>query len=107
MIAKISQVIQTICIAGLIWRTEIRGEESKNVRESNLVLHHLIVSLLTVQGGQVCVTPSVTPNLVTFIVHALDEGRVTRLRVIDLPFATVVPNQEECGFDPFGLEDVE
>jgi hypothetical protein len=41
------------------------------------------------------------------IVHALDDSRVARLRVVDLPFAAVIPNQEECSFDPFGFEDVE
>lgn len=92
MIAQISQVMQTICVAGLIWRTEIGGEESQNVCESNLILHHLIVPLLTVQCGQVLVTPSVTPNLMAFIEHALDESRVSCLGVIDLPFAAVIPN---------------
>jgi hypothetical protein len=40
-------------------------------------------------------------------VHALDESRVSRLGVIDLPFAAIIPNQEERSFDPLGFEDVE
>jgi hypothetical protein len=107
VIAQVFQIVQAICIAGLIWWTEISREKSKNVRQSYLVLDHLIVPLLAGQGRQVLMTPRVTPDLMTLIVHALDEGRITGFRVVDLPFAAVVTDEEERGFDPFFFQDIE
>ena len=52
-------------------------------------------------------TPSVTPNLMALIVHALDERRVPRLRIVDLALAAVVADEEERGFDPLVFKNVE
>jgi hypothetical protein len=48
-----------------------------------------------------------TANLVTFLVYALDEGRVASLGVIDLSFTAVVTDNEEGGFDISGFQQVE
>lgn len=107
MIAQVFQIVQAICIAGLIWWTEISREKSKNVRQSDLVLDHLIVPLLVSQGRHVLMTPGVTPDLMALIVHALDEGRISSLRVVDLAFAAIVTDEEERSFDPFLFQDIE
>jgi hypothetical protein len=107
MIAQGTQVIQAICAAGLIWRAEVCREETKDIRESDLILHHLIIPLRACQCGQVCMTPRVTPNLMALIVHALDERRVPSLRIVDLPFAAVVADEEESSLDSLLFEDVE
>ncbi len=107
MIAQGAQVIQAICVAGLIWWAEICREEAKDIRESDLILHHLIIPLRARQGRQVCMTPRVTPNLMALIVHALDERWVPRLRIVDLALAAVVADEEECGLDALIFENVE
>jgi hypothetical protein len=50
--------------------------------------------------------PGVAPDLMPLIIHSLDESRVARLGVIDLPFSTIVTDNKEGGFDTLFLEEV-
>lgn len=50
--------------------------------------------------------PGVTTDLVTFGIHALNDGRIAGFGIIDLPFSTIVADNEESCFDIVGFENV-
>ena len=59
------------------------------------------------QGRHVLVAPCVATDLVSFGIHALNNGGITGAWIIDLAFAIVVANNKERGLDIVCFEDIE
>lgn len=72
-----------------------------NVADSHLVLDHLIVTLLLSDCSEILVTPRVTGNLVTVVVHLLDNAAPV---LINGTLADIVTGDEESGASAPGLK---
>ena len=107
MVAQRLQVIQHVGIPTSIRGSEVGREIAKNIGQGNLVPDDLIMPLLSSQGTQVLVAPRMTADLVPVGAHALDDGRVTCGRVLDLPLAAVGADDEEGRRDVVALQQVE
>lgn len=103
-------------VAVRIWRTHVGGEEAQDIVERDLVVVHLVKTLLLCElilglnwcgRAEILVTPGVRCNLMTSTMHALNQGRPGIVRIVDLTFAQVIACDEESRRHVVFLQDIQ
>lgn len=59
--------------AARVWRTHIGRNSAQNVAERSFILQHLLPSLVWRDFAEILVRPGVTRNLVSSVLHALNQ----------------------------------
>ncbi len=107
MVPEGPEVVVAVRAASCHWRPKVGRDDAQDVIESNLVVEDLCPPLGGSRRAQVLVTPAVAPNLVALGNHSLDDGRVSRLWVVDLALSSIVSDNEECGPHVVALEQIQ
>jgi hypothetical protein len=96
VVTEISHVSLTLASAAGVRWAHVGGDLSDNVAESHLVLPHLLLAVDLGDGTEVQVGPGMRSELVTLLVHALEDiGELGGN--VDLALVDVVTSDEECG----------
>jgi hypothetical protein len=100
-VSKISHNVLAISATGAVGWPHVSGVFAENVTDSHLVLDHLVVDLLLGNGGEILMGPGVGSDLVTIVVHPLDDASPV---LVDSSLSNVVTSKEEGGVPAPGLE---
>src|SRR3569833_2863804 len=95
VITKRLEVGQHVRVEPGVGRAKVGRDDADDVDEGDLVLDDLIAPLLRRDGREVLVAPRMASDLAAGGVHALDDGRVASLVVLDLPLSAVRSHHEE------------
>ena len=107
MIAKPLQTIHTLLVATVFRRAEVSRNEAKNLGQSHLIEHNLVVDLIIRQAGPILAAPSPATDLMSPVVHALDDIREGSRVTVHHASAIAVSGNEECCFRIFLVQVLE
>ena len=107
MITKVAEDFAAGVIALRVRRAEVGWDDSEDIAECHLVVIDLVVECCGVQGCEILVRPSVRCDLVSSIVHALDDSWVAGGDIINLSLSIIVTSNEESGGSIIALKNIE
>lgn len=109
-ITEIGENSLTRVVARRVWGSHVGRISADDVTDRHFVLHHLVVTLLLCNDGEILMGPSVTRNLMTLVVHVRDDAPPL---LVNGTLAVVVARNEkrrvsvasfELSYDPLGVD---